>query len=101
MFSCYNFIFVRYKSKLIYLLTVDLFEFDNRFEAFGNFFIFYNYKDPVNVPNHCVGAYQVVIADPPFLSEECLEKVALTIKKIVAPNGKIILCTGNLVFRFL
>jgi len=37
----------------------------------------------------------VVIADPPFLSEECLEKVSLTIKKIIAPKGKIILCTGQ------
>jgi hypothetical protein len=75
--------------------TVDLFEFDKRFDAFGKYFFFYDYKDPENVPDECVGAYQVVIADPPFLSEECLEKVALTVKKIVAPNGKILLCTGT------
>ncbi|XP_021945722.1 EEF1A lysine methyltransferase 1 isoform X1 [Folsomia candida] len=75
--------------------TVDLFEFDKRFDAFGSYFIFYDYKDPENVPEECLQAYKVVIVDPPFLSEECLEKVAITVKKIVAANGKIILCSGN------
>lgn len=75
--------------------TVDLFEFDKRFDAFGSYFIFYDYKDPENVPEECLQAYKVVIVDPPFLSEECLEKVAITVKKIVAANGKIILCSGK------
>ena len=74
---------------------MDIFEFDKRFDAFGSYFYFYDYKDPENVPEQCIGAYQVVIADPPFLSEECLEKVSKTVKKILAPGGKILLSSGK------
>ena len=36
--------------------------------------------------------YDLVIADPPFLSDECLTKTALTIKFLA--KKKIVLCTG-------
>ncbi|CAL8111624.1 unnamed protein product [Orchesella dallaii] len=74
--------------------NVHLFEYDKRFQAFGSLFHFYDYSDPDNIPETCAGAFSVVIADPPFLAEECLEKVAVTIKKLLQENGKIILCTG-------
>ncbi|XP_066400904.1 EEF1A lysine methyltransferase 1 isoform X3 [Molothrus aeneus] len=38
------------------------------------------------------GSFDVVIADPPYLSEECLQKTAETIKYLT--KGKILLCTG-------
>lgn len=87
---------MNYKLKcLVVGRTVDLFEFDKRFDAFGSCFFFYDYKDPENVAPECVGRYNVVMVDPPFLSEECLEKVSITVKKILAPGGKIILCSGD------
>lgn len=71
---------------------VTLFEFDQRFAIYGNDFVLYDYKTPVNIPRHFCGSFDVVIADPPFLSEECLIKTAVTVKYLT--NDKIILCTG-------
>jgi len=83
-------------SEHVYGTTVDLFEFDKRFDAFGRFFFFYDYKEPEAVPDECLGAYQVIAVDPPFLSEECLRKVAVTVKKLMGPDAKVILCTGRI-----
>ncbi len=38
--------------------------------------------------------FDLIIADPPFLSEECIEKMALLIKKFAKPDGKIIFNSG-------
>ena len=40
-------------------------------------------------------SFDVVVADPPYLSEECLQKTAQTINFLA--KEKIILCTGKLV----
>ena len=37
--------------------------------------------------------FEVVLADPPYLSDECLTKTAITIRKLA--TDKIILCTGK------
>jgi len=76
-------------------LTVDLFEFDKRFGAFGSKFHFYDYNEPEKVKEECKNAYSIIIADPPFLSEECLEKFAITIKMVAQKDAFIILCTGT------
>lgn len=70
-------------------------EFDRRFAACGDDFVFYDYNDPLSlearIPPH---SFDVVLADPPYLSKECLEKVARTIKYL--SKGKVLLCTGVL-----
>ncbi|XP_054016300.1 EEF1A lysine methyltransferase 1 [Hylaeus anthracinus] len=71
---------------------VVLFEYDERFKVFSPDFIPYNYKFPLDVPKDMSGFYDLVIADPPFLSDECLTKTALTIKFLAKKN--IVLCTG-------
>lgn len=71
---------------------VALFEYDQRFKVFGADFIPYNYKFPLDVPREMASSYDLVIADPPFLSDECLTKTALTIKFLSKKN--IVLCTG-------
>lgn len=38
--------------------------------------------------------FDVVFADPPFLSEECLTKTAVTVKFLA--KDKIVLCSGTL-----
>ena len=38
----------------------------------------------------------MVFADPPFLSEECLTKTAVTLKYLA--KRKIVLCTGKLLY---
>ncbi|XP_033230031.1 EEF1A lysine methyltransferase 1 isoform X2 [Belonocnema kinseyi] len=71
---------------------VTLFEYDQRFRAFGSDYVPYDYNDPLNFPHKLIESYDLVIADPPFLSEECLTKTASTIKSLT--KGKILICTG-------
>ena len=61
---------------------------------FGEDFQFYDYKEPLNLPLEMKQSFDIVIADPPFLSEECLCKTAVTVKFLA--KDKIILCTGKL-----
>lgn len=78
----------------ISFLTVTIFEYDERFKTFGSDFVPYDYKFPLSIPRDMSNSYDLVIADPPFLSDECLTKVAITIKFLAKKN--IILCTGIL-----
>lgn len=71
---------------------VTLFEYDDRFKVFGTDFVHYNYKLPLDIPREMASNYDLVIADPPFLSDECLTKTAVTIKYLAKKN--VILCTG-------
>lgn len=73
-------------------------EYDQRFSVYGTEYIFYDYNSPLKLPTH-LGAhsFDIVLADPPYLSEECLKKIAETIKYLT--KGKILLCTGiSLIF---
>lgn len=70
-------------------------EFDRRFAAYGDDFIFYDYNEPLSLEARVQPhSFDVVLADPPYLSKECLEKVAKTIKYL--SKGKVLLCTGEL-----
>lgn len=79
---------------------ISLFEFDQRFshcvtDEFSEF-VFYDYKRPCSISaDHHQGCYDTFLIDPPFLSSECFEKVAQTIKFLQStPNPKIIVCSG-------
>lgn len=77
---------------------VVLFEYDQRFSTFGKDFVFYDYNDPLNIPDsQGKSSFDVVFADPPFLSEECLSKISKTVKYLM--KDKIIICTGKLEFK--
>ncbi|GFU86373.1 EEF1A lysine methyltransferase 1 [Trichonephila clavipes] len=71
-----------------------LFEFDKRFQdKFPGQTIFYDYKTPLELDLKFQMYFDVVIADPPFLSQECLEKFTQTINFLT--EKKILLCTGS------
>ena len=71
-----------------------LLEYDRRFEIYREKFIFYDYNDPLNLPEGLQeGSFDLVVVDPPFLSKECLSKVAQTVKFLT--KEKVILCTGT------
>lgn len=72
--------------------TVILFEYDTRFKIYGADFIQYNYKFPLDLSRDMSSQFDLVIADPPFLSDECLTKTAVTIKFLTKKH--IVLCTG-------
>lgn len=68
-------------------------EFDRRFAAYGDEFIFYDYNEPLSLPASVAPrSFDLVLADPPYLSEECLSKVAQTVRYL--SKGKVLLCTG-------
>lgn len=75
-------------------VSAVVFEYDRRFASYGDDFIFYDYSEPLCFSTNVVPqSFDVVLADPPYLSEECLSKVAETIKYL--SKGKVLLCTGE------
>jgi len=72
--------------------TVVCLEYDRRFSVFGDSFIFYDYNEPLALPTELKESFDLVVADPPFLSEECLQKTAQTVHFLT--RRKILLCTG-------
>ena len=82
----------KYASKI----NIKLFEYDKRFEMYGNDFIFYDYKNPLNFDPKFNNFFDLVISDPPYLASECHIKTGMTIKKIgKSQNLKLIICTGR------
>ncbi|XP_076041736.1 EEF1A lysine methyltransferase 1 isoform X2 [Oratosquilla oratoria] len=73
---------------------VHLFEYDTRFAVYKDDFTFYDYKSPLDIPRDFRETFDVIVADPPYLSDECLTKTAVTVKFVAKPNAKIIICTG-------
>lgn len=67
-------------------------EYDTRFQVFEDDFIFYDFNEPLKLDASLKNSFDLVIADPPYLSEECLLKTAITIKYLA--KEKILLCTG-------
>ena len=60
---------------------------------FGEDFVMYDYNEPLKLDPGMKGAFDLVIADPPFLDQDCLTKTSVTIKFL--SKDKIILCTGK------
>lgn len=74
--------------------SVYIFEYDRRFAIYGEEFVFYDYNNPLDLPEKIAPhSFDIVVADPPYLSEECLRKTSETIKFLT--RGKILLCTGR------
>lgn len=77
-----------------------LLEFDARFEAlFPGHFVHFDYREPLGLPEELGGAFDVLLADPPFLSKECLAKTAIALRFLASKGpqpAKILLCTGSL-----
>lgn len=71
-----------------------MFEYDKRFDVYGEQFVFYDYNEPLELPNHTTSSFDYIVLDPPFLSEECIAKVAQTIQAIAKPGCKMVLMTG-------
>ncbi|THG22996.1 hypothetical protein TEA_010295 [Camellia sinensis var. sinensis] len=84
------------KEKIDPNVSLKLLEYDKRFEQYGGEFTFYDYNQPEQLPSSLKNAYQIIVADPPYLSKECLEKVTQTISFLVQPgNVYLLLLTGE------
>lgn len=78
---------------------IYLFEYDNRFERLvlsPDLFIPYDYNHPLKLPKELRGKVDRVLADPPFLSDECLTRTAMTVRTLLKKGeGRTMVCTGG------
>ncbi|CZR57524.1 related to NADH2 dehydrogenase (ubiquinone) 40K chain [Phialocephala subalpina] len=81
-----------------------LLEYDKRFEVFKDEFVFYDFKNPLKLPPSMKASTDHIIVDPPFLSEDCQTKAAMTVRYLSrsstppcssSPSRKLISCTGE------
>ncbi|KAF4983817.1 hypothetical protein FZEAL_854 [Fusarium zealandicum] len=83
-------VFVALKNRLLVL-----FEHDNRFGVFPEF-VFYDFQRPLQLPGSLKGSLDGVIVDPPFFSNDCQTKFALTARWLLKPKSpRVIVCTGE------
>ncbi|CAI9301675.1 unnamed protein product [Lactuca saligna] len=78
-------------SKLHHDLPVQLLEYDIWFQQYGNEFTFYDYNQPLELPSTMKHSFCIIIADPRYLSKECLEKVSKTIGFLNQPGESFLL----------
>lgn len=73
-----------------------LFEFDRRFELkYPGNFQFFDYNHNQEVAPEMVGKFDLAIADPPFLADDCQLKTAVFTRRLLRnSDNPIILCTG-------
>ncbi|KAI1365094.1 putative N6-adenine methyltransferase-domain-containing protein [Xylaria arbuscula] len=85
-----------------------LLEHDYRFAVFPEF-VFYDFVEPFKLPAHLKGAVDRMIVDPPFLSEDCQTKMAMTLRWLAHTTttnkgtnnssssfpGRVLICTGE------
>jgi hypothetical protein len=57
--------------------------------------VHYDFNHPLQLPDTFLGAFDVLVCDPPFLSQECLEKMVETIRYLGTKDVKVIYCTGD------
>ncbi|KXL42952.1 hypothetical protein M433DRAFT_59053 [Acidomyces richmondensis BFW] len=80
-----------------------LLEYDKRFEVVGSDFVPYDFHLPLRLPPELKGKCDRIICDPPFLSEDCQAKTALTARFLArrwlppttAEGLRLISCTGE------
>lgn len=48
-------------------VAVQLLEYDRRFDQYGSEFTYYDYNQPEEVPPELKHAFDIVVADPPYL----------------------------------
>ncbi|KAH7253459.1 putative N6-adenine methyltransferase-domain-containing protein [Fusarium redolens] len=93
-------VFIALKNRLRFWPIEDrpnlvLFEHDHRFSVFPEF-VFYDFQRPLQLPAHLKGSLDSVIIDPPFFSNDCQTKFALTGRWLVKPKSpRVIVCTGE------
>ncbi|XP_017033060.1 protein-lysine N-methyltransferase CG9154 [Drosophila kikkawai] len=85
---------------------VNIFEFDQRFGAYGTDFVYYDFNCIDNNPDYLKEhhkQYDLIVADPPFLSQECITKMSQIISKLQRNprESKLIFCSGEVVEPWL
>jgi EEF1A lysine methyltransferase 1 len=82
-------------TKELYLL-----EFDDRFKILaGNKFFHYDFARPLDLPKELAGTFDRILIDPPFLSDDCQTKAALTARWLTRKDKTSLSKSGTLQYR--
>ncbi|KAK1673063.1 putative N6-adenine methyltransferase-domain-containing protein [Colletotrichum godetiae] len=77
---------------------IYLLEHDDRFNVFPEF-VWYDFAQPFKLPGELKGAVDRIIVDPPFLSEDCQTKTAMSVRWMMKPDAaeksRVIVSTGE------
>lgn len=77
---------------------ITLLEYDERFAVFKEF-VRYDFEKAIQLPAELKGSFDTIICDPPFLSQDCQTKAALTVrwlaKSWTQDSLRLIVCTGE------
>ncbi|KAI8939325.1 hypothetical protein NX059_003115 [Plenodomus lindquistii] len=77
---------------------ITLLEYDERFAVFKEF-VRYDFEKAIQLPAELKGSFDAIICDPPFLSQDCQTKAALTVrwlaKSWTQDDLRLIVCTGE------
>lgn len=69
-----------------------LFDLDDQWSKLPNFFK-YDFNEPSNVPAELHHSFDLVLIDPPFITEDVWRKFAETTRLLLAPEGRVIAST--------
>ncbi|EFW99757.1 n-6 adenine-specific DNA methyltransferase 2 [Grosmannia clavigera kw1407] len=74
-----------------------LLEHDDRFTVFGSEYIFYDFNKPTKLPRSAAlrASADRIVCDPPFLSQDCQTKAALTVRWLSKPTARVAVSTGE------
>ncbi|ODV91376.1 hypothetical protein CANCADRAFT_3084 [Tortispora caseinolytica NRRL Y-17796] len=74
-----------------------LFEVDDRFAALGRRFSHYDFNKPFEIEDSLKHSFDMIVLDPPFLSDECQTKSAVSaaLLSTTGTDPKFIVCTGE------
>jgi hypothetical protein len=79
-------------------------EFDNQWAA-DRGFVFYDFNKPLEVPEELQHTFDMVVVDPPFVTEEVWTKYASTAKLLLRPGGRLVCTTiaenAEMMYRLL
>ena len=93
-FVCYFYTFL-ITIKFIYLADqMHLLEFDKRFAAYGDNFNFWDFNDPLALPEGLKGTFDLVLMDPPFLNEDTFEKTFKAVDWLRKDGAAIMISSG-------
>jgi hypothetical protein len=77
--------------------SLTLLEYDERFAVFKEF-VKYDFESPTRLPAELKARFDAIICDPPFLSDDCQTKAALTVRWLSKSSDdglRLIVCTGE------
>ena len=78
---------LRSSPEFLEAADAHLFEFDDRFAKLGGGFSHYDYRRPRAIDAALLGAFDAVVADPPYLSAECLKKTSVSMRLLGEKGG--------------